>query len=199
MVAAAAYYLFAGYYSILHTVHQRPAYASAAPGVDKPVLGACIEGVFSVHEFGMEYHVPLLAGALKVGQAFPGEEIPGADYSRRRHCRRQVGRVGTVLAFDAEDAIDPTVLVGCEAHIIDIGRGLSPFRDGDRAGPEPEIINSIGTLRHRKEGFPVIPFDSGYQQVTAVPLDGAGIHNGVDANAFHQEGIGLGIQVVTPL
>ena len=148
----------------------------------------------------MQHDVTLLGGGLQVGQPLPLHQIAGAGDAAGGHGRRQVaGRGGRVFPLHAEQAVDPAVLVAGQAHVIDIGGGFAPFGHRNRARPELEVVHAVGTFRHGEEGFPVGRFHAGHQDVSILPLDGAAVEDGMDAEAFHQVGIGLRVEVVTPL
>ena len=146
----------------------------------------------------MQHHVALLAGGLQVRQALPVHQVPGAGDAGggRRGGEVSLGRM--VLAFYAENAVDPAVLVGGKAHVIDIGGGFSPLGHGDGTGPEAEVVHAVRALGHGKEGFSVIALHADHHHVLALPLDGAAVERGMHAQALHQVGIRRLVQVVTP-
>ena len=69
------------HYGVFHRIYESPAYASAAAGIDEAVLGTGIEGIFTVHELGMQAYVALLAAGLQVRKPFPVHEVLGAGYA----------------------------------------------------------------------------------------------------------------------
>ena len=184
---------------VLHAVHQGPAYSAAVARVDEAVLRAGIEGIFSVHELRMQHHVALLAGALDVRQALPVHQILGAGHAGGRRGGRQVSLRVMVFALYAEDAVNPAVLMGGEAHVVHVGGGFSPLRHGDGTGPEAEVVHTVRAFGHGKEGLAVVSFHTHHQHVFVTPLDGAGIEGGMDADPFHQIRISLLVQVIAPL
>ena len=147
----------------------------------------------------MQHHVALLALRHEVGQALPVDEVAGAGDAGRRNGGREVARGRRrILALHAEDAVNPAVLVRGQAHVIDVRGGLPVFGHRNRTRPEAEVVHAVRALRHGEERFAVRTFDAGHEHIFAIPLDGAGIHHGVDAEAFHQERIRFLVQVVAP-
>ena len=142
--------------------------------------------------------VSLLAAGLQVRKALPVHQILGAGYTGGRRGGGEVSLGRMILALHAENAVDPAVLMGGQAHVINVGGRLPPFRHGDGAGPESEMVHAVGAFRHRKEGFAVGALHTGHQHIFALPFDGARIERGMDAEAFHQVGIRLFVKVVTP-
>ena len=184
---------------MLHAVHQGPANAAAISGVDKAVLRARVQGIFSVHEFRVQHHIALLAPRLDVRQALPVHEVLGAGYAGSRGGGGQVPFQRVVLALHAENAVNPAVLVPGEAHVVNVGSGLSPLRHGDGTRPEREVVHAVGAFGHGEEGFAVGPLHTHYQYVLVSPLNGTGVQGGMDTYPFHQEGVAFLVQVVAPL
>ena len=102
------------------------------------------------------------------------------------------------MTLGTEDTINPSVFMGGEAHIIDIGSRYHVFGHRDGIIPEAEVIHTIRTFRHGKERLTVGPLHAQQQQVFTIPLDSAGVERGIHADTFHQVGIGRCIQVVAP-
>ena len=185
VVMAEVYDLLLLDHCAVHGIYQSPANAAAASCINESVLRTCVEGIFAVHKLRVQDNVPLLAAGLDIRKPLPVHKVLGTGNSGRCSCGGKVSFQGVVLALHAEDAINPAVLMGREAHVVDVGCGLSPFRHSDGTGPELEIVNSIGAFGNRKEGFTVIPFHAHYKHVFAVPLDGAGIKGCIHPNPFH--------------
>ena len=183
----------------VHGIYQSPANAAAASRVNESVLGACVEGIFAVHKLRVQDHVSLLAAGLNIRKPLPVHKVLRAGNACSGRCGGKVSLQGVVLALHAEDAVDPAVLMGREAHVVDVGCGLSPFRHGDGTGPELEIVHSVGAFGYGEETLTVIAFHAHYKHVFAVPLDGAGIKGCIHPNPFHKEGVTLTVEVITPL
>ena len=184
---------------MFHAVHQGPANAAAIPCVDKAVLRARVQGIFPVHELRVQHHVALLAPRLDVRQALPVHQILGAGHAGGSRSSGEVSRGRLVLPLHAEDAVNPAVLMPGQAHVVNIGGGLTPLRHGDGTRPEGEVVHAVGTLGHGEEGLAVGPLYTYYQHVFVAPLDGAGVQRGMDADPFHEEGVALLVQVIAPL
>ena len=182
-----------------HVVHQSPADATAATGVDEAVLRTGVERVFPLHELGMKHHVALLPRTLQVGQALPRLEIARAGDARGGYGGRQIAGCREVLAFGAEDAVDPAVLVGREAHVVDVRIGFFGFGHAHRIVAETEAVHAAGAFGHGEERLAVVALDTHHEQVFAVVADGSGIERPVDPEALHEVGIALGRKVVAPL
>ena len=104
-----------------------------------------------------------------------------------------------VLALHAEKAVNPSVLVCSQAHVVDVGGRLAVFRHGDRPWPEAEIVHSVGAFRYGEEGLAVICLHPGYKQVFAVPFDCTAVEDSVYAYPLHQERVVLFVKFVPPL
>ena len=103
-----------------------------------------------------------------------------------------------VLALNAEQAINPSVLVSGQSHIIDVRSRLAVFGHSDRSWPETEIVHSVRALRNRKERLAVIGLHSHDEKITTVPLYRSAVKCCVDAYALHKERIGLFVKIVAP-
>ena len=199
MVAATAERLLAFNEGVFHAVDQSPSDAGSAAGIDEAVLRARIERILAVHELGVQHHVALLALRHDIGQALPGDQVVRAGHAGGGHGGRQVVGPGGILALHAENAVDPAVFMRSQPHVVDIGGRFAILRHRHGTGPETEIVDTAGTLRHSEEGFAVRPFNPCDQDIFSIPLDGAGIEHGMDAEALQQVGIRIRMQVVAPL
>ena len=85
-----------------------------------------------------------------------------------------------------------------QAHIVDVGGGDYIFGQHDGIVPQAEVVHAIGTFGYGEEGFAVGAFHAQHQQVAALPLDGSRVECRIHADALHEVGIGLLVQVVTP-
>ena len=199
VVVAEVNNLFFLHFGAGHVVHQCPTDTTTTAGIDETVLRTSVEGILAIHKFRVEHYVPLLALGLQVRQTFPSNQILGAGDGC---CSGGRGKVTcwsiVVMAFGTEDAINPAVFVGGEAHIVDVGSRNHILRHGNRVVPETEVVDAIGTLGHSKERFAVGSFYTDHQQVFSVPFDGSGIEGSIHADSFHEEWIGVFIQIVAP-
>ena len=184
---------------VFHAVHQGPADTAAVAGIDETVLRAGVQGIFSVHEFGMKHYIALLGRRTDVRQALPVHQVPGTGHTGCRRSGRKVSLGAVILAFHAENAVNPAVLMGSQAHIVHIGGGFSPFREGDGTGPEAEVVHTVRAFGHGKERLAVGSFHTHHQDVFPVPFDGARIQGGMYADTLHQVGIALPVKIVPPL
>jgi hypothetical protein len=76
--------------------------------------------------------------------------------------------------------------------------GFLGFRDDARFVPEAETVDAVFGFRDGEEALSVPAFDADADDDFSLPLDGAGVEGGVDAEALHEEWVGPGIEVVTP-
>ena len=199
VVTAFADYLLLLHFRVADVVYEGPAYSSAAAGVDESVLRTGVEGIFPVYEFRMQADVALLRAGFQVRQSFPVHEVPGAGDAAAGRGGGKVGLGTVVLALYAEKTVYPSVFVRSQAHIIYVRSRLAIFGHSDRSRPETEIVHSVGTLRHCEEGLAVVRLHSGYEQVSAVPFDGAAVEDCVYAYPLHKERIVLLVEFVSPL
>ena len=147
----------------------------------------------------MEDYVALLALRLEVGQAFPGLEVFGAgDGCGGRGGREVAGGCRVIVAFGTEYSVNPAVLVPGEAHVVDVGGRDYVVRHGHGIVPKAEVVNPVGALGHCEERLAVGTLHADHQQVLAVHLYRAGVEGGVHADALHQVGVGLLVEVVAP-
>ena len=185
--------------SVRDVVDQRPADAAALARVDKRVLRARVESVMAIDELGVQHHVALLALAFEVGQALPCHQVLGAGDAAGGGRRREVAGLAVVVALDTEESVDPAILVLGQAHVIDIGADALGVGHRDRTGPEAEVVDAVGTLRHGEERLAVVALHPDHEQVASVELDGSGVECGVEADALHEIWVGRGVEVVSPL
>ena len=175
-------------------------YPAAAAGVDKAVLGTGVESVFAFYQFRMEDDVPLLGRAgLQICQSFPGHKVFCAGNSALGDSgglvsRRSVG----VSFFRTEESVDPAVFMFGQPDIVDIGLGLSGTGHVYGRIPEAEMIDAVWAFRDGKKGFPIPAFDPYHHNVAVFPFNRSGIEDPVDAKPFHQEGVGLLIEIISP-
>ena len=147
----------------------------------------------------MEDDVALLGAALDIRKPFPGTDVLRPDDAGAGDSRGEVSlRCVRVLPLDAEDAVDISVLMGRQAHVVDVRRGLPVLGKGQRALLEPEPVHPGRAVREGEERLAVGSFDPGDEPVETVPFDGAGIEDGMDPEPFHQEGIVRGAEIVPP-
>ena len=148
----------------------------------------------------MQHDVALLRrGRLQVGQALPRLEILRADQAGLRDRARQVAGLGVrVLGLGAERAVDVAVLVEGDAHVIDVGLRLE-LGQVDGLGPEAPAVDAVGALGDREEALAVVALEADDHVDLPLPVERAGVERGIDAEAFHQERIGLRVEVEAPL
>ena len=75
------------------------------------------------------------------------------------------------MAFGTEYAVNPTVFVGGEAHVVDVGGRNYIVGHGDGIVPKAEIVYAIGAFGHGKERLAVVTLDAHHQQVLTIPLN----------------------------
>ena len=184
---------------VVHGAYERPANTAAGAGVNETVLRAGVQRILAIHKFRMQHHVTLLGGGFDVRKPFPVHKVPGTGHACGGRCRGEVSFRIVVLALYTEDAVNPAVLMGREAHVIHVGGWLSPLRHGDGAGPETEVVYAVGALSNGEEGLAIVAFHTGNNNIFVFPLDCTGVEGGVDAYPFHKIWIGHLIQVIPPL
>ena len=185
--------------SVLDVVDKCPADATAGTSVDEAVLRTCVESVLSVDKLRVQHDVALLALGFQVWQAFPVDEVLRAGNAGSGCCGTQVTGQTVVVPLCAEHAVDPSVFVGGETHVIDIGGGDHILGHGDGLRPEMEVVYAVGAFGNSEEALAVGTLHTHDKQVFAMPLDGSAVERGVHHDALHQVGIILLIEVVAPL
>ena len=170
-----------------NVITQAEADAAARTGVDEVIHGAGVEGILAVHEFRKQVHIALLRALQsdQVRQPLPGDKILGADDAGGRDRGGQI-RVGRILAFRAEDTVDPAIFMPGQAHVINVGLFRAGIRQKDGSIPEAEPVHGRIALGHAKEALAVVAFNAGNQIILAIQFDGAGIKHGVDAQTLHE-------------
>lgn len=112
---------------------------------------------------------------------------------------RQVARSRCrVFPFDAENPVDPAVLVCRQTHVVNVGCRFPVFGHGDGIVPETEIVDAVRRLRHGEKRFAVGTFHANHQEVFAAEFDGSRVHHGIYPYPFHAVGIGRRVEVVAP-
>src|SRR5581483_10248529 len=101
-------------------------------------------------------------------------------------------------ALRTKDAVDPSVLVPGEPHVIDVDIRLGGLRQADRVVPETPVIDTVRAFGHREERFSVHALDTSDHQVAALVLDGAGVEYGVDSEALEQLRVRRLFQIIAP-
>ena len=112
---------------------------------------------------------------------------------------RRVVRARRVVALDAEEAVDPAVLVRGEAHVVDVHRGVVQLRHHDGLRPEPEALRAVVALRDGEERLAVEALDARDDAVLAAEADRAGVEDRLDREPLEQHRVRGGVQVVAPL
>ena len=179
-------------------VDQCPADAATRSRVDEAILRTSVERIFAVDKLGVEHHVALLRARAEVGQALPRDEILRAGDAGCGRRGREVAGLRVVMALGTEDAVDPSVLMGSDAHIIDIRcrNDVLGHRDGLR--PEAEVVDAVGTLGRGEERLAVGTLHTDNEHILVMPLDGAAVERGVHHDALHQVGVVLLTEVIAP-
>ena len=103
------------------------------------------------------------------------------------------------MTLSTEHTVDPTVLMLCDTHIIDIRGGNHIVGHGNGLVPETEVIDTVGRLGHCEETLTVGTFYAHHEHILAVPLDGTGVQGGITHDALHQIGVVLLVEVIFPL
>ena len=85
-----------------------------------------------------------------------------------------------------------------EPHIVHVGTYILCIGQHDRTLPETEVIDAVGAFGYSEEALAVGTFHTHHQHILAVPLYGAGIESGVDADSLHKAGIGGRIEIIAP-
>ena len=102
------------------------------------------------------------------------------------------------MAFGTENAVYPAVFVRRETHVVNVGGGNHIFGHRDGIVPEAEVVNAVGAFGHGKERLAVGSLHAHHQYILSVPLDGSRIQGSIHSDAFHQVGVGLLVQIITP-
>ena len=172
---------------------------AARTGVDKIVHGSCVKSILPVHELRMEHNISLLGRTErhKVRKPLPFLQILCPYNTGGRHGCRQVACRG-ILALGTEHAVNVTVLMLCQPHIVNIRLLRAGVRKQDGIVPETKAVHSVVTFRHAKEGFPIVPLDSGHQIIFPIQINCSRIHHRIDSKPLHKVRICLRIQVILP-
>ena len=191
--------LFFFHLSVGDVVDQCPADAATAARIDETILRTGVEGVFAIDELRVQYDVALLRLRLQVGQTIPGLQVLGARDACRSGCRREVARLRVVVTLGTEHAVDPAVLMLRDAHVVDVGGRNDILGHGDGLVPEAEIVDTVRRLGHGEERFAVGTFDTHYEAVLSVPLDGSAVERSIHHDALHEVGVVFFAEVIFPL
>ena len=184
---------------MLHAIYKGPADSAAAARIDESVLRTCIKGILAVHELRVENDVALLRLRLEIRKALPVHEVLGTCDAGCSNSRRKISRWSIrILALYAEDAVDPSVLMGGQTHVVYVCRRLAIFRHSDRTVPETEIVHTVRTFCHSKERLAVSTLDTHHENILSVPLDRTRIECGMDAETLHEVRIRLLVHVIPP-
>ncbi len=186
-------------HSVGDILAQAKADAAAGAGFNEAVHGPGIEGIFAVDEGRMQAHIALLGGAQgdQIGQPLPGFQVLGAHDTGSSNRSRQV-RIFRILAFGAENAVNPAVFMLGEAHVVHVGFFRAGIGQKNGIIPEAEVIHAVIAFRHGEEGFAVAALQPGHHIIFAVQINGTGIEGGIHAQPFHEMGIGFLIQIIFP-
>ena len=86
-----------------------------------------------------------------------------------------------------------------QTHVIDVRVGIG--RLGDNAGlvPKAEAVGAGGGFGDGKKALAIPALHAGANDDLAVMLERAGIEDGVNTQAFEEEGVGLWVEIVAPL
>ena len=180
-------------------VDQCPADAATAARIDETILRTGVEGVFAIDELRVQHNVALLRLRLQVGQTIPGLQVLGARNACRSGCRREVARLCVVVTLGTEHTVDPAVLMLRDAHVVDVGGRNDILGHGDGLVPETEIVDTVRRLSHGEERLAVGTFDTHYEAVLSVPLDGSAVERSIHHDALHEVGVVFFAEVIFPL
>ena len=104
-----------------YIIYQCPTDTAAVAGIDEIILRTGVQGIFTVYKFRVQNDIALLAFGNQIRQSLPVLQIFGTHDTRFGYGRRQVAGGGVrVKAFAAKDTVNPTVIMGCQAHIIHV-------------------------------------------------------------------------------
>ena len=184
----------------INRIGQRPSDPAAFSSLDEAVLGPGIPGILSFDKFGVQDDIPLLRRrALEIGQPLPPDKIPGSSNAALGLGLRGVTQRRTaILALHTEDAVDPTVLVLGQPHVVNIRCRIIRLRDAQRNPAEAEPVNARAAFRQPEKTLPVHPLDSRNQIKSAIQIDRAGVESGIDTKPLEKPGIRRGIKIVSP-
>ena len=180
-------------------VDQCPTDAATAARIDETILRTGVEGVFAIDELRVQHNVALLRLRLQVGQTIPSLQVLGARNACRSGCRREVARLCVVVTLGTEHTVDPSVLMLRDAHVVDVGGRNDILGHGDGLVPEAEVVDAIGRFSHGEERFAVGTFDTHYEAVFALPLDGSAVERSIHHDALHEVGVVFFAEVILPL
>ena len=180
-------------------IYQCPTDTTTRTCIDESILWTGIESILAIYKLWMKNHIALLTLGLQVWKTLPVYQVLGTCNSCSSSSSTQVARLVIIVALSTEHAIDITILMSGESHIIDIGSRNHILWHGDRLIPETEVIYTVRTLSYSEEALAVGTLHTYNEEILAVPLDGTRVQRSIHHNALHQIWVALLIEVVTPL
>ncbi len=131
-----------------------------------------------------------VAGQLQVGEPLPGRKVARAheaEAARSRPRRRA----------DAEDAVEPAVLVSREAHVAGLPVSLAR-RQLERPLAEAEARDAAVALRGREPRAAVLADEPRHEDDAARPLDRRRARHPRDPEPLDEERVAPRVEVVAP-
>ena len=102
------------------------------------------------------------------------------------------------MALRAEYAVDPSVLVLCKSHIVDICFLRAGIFKEDRPVPKPETVKPAVALRDSEKRLAVRPLDPGNEVILSIQADCTGIQHRIYPEPLLEERIRSRIKVIPP-
>ena len=146
----------------------------------------------------MKNDIALLTLCLQVRQTLPCLQVFGTCYCGRCRCCTQVARHRVIVTLCAEDAINPSVLMRRDAHVIDIRCRNYILWHCYRFFPEAEVINTVRTLCNSKETLAVSTLNTDNQKILAVPFYCTRVKCCIHHYSLHQVRVVLLTEIITP-
>ena len=103
------------------------------------------------------------------------------------------------MTLGTEHTVDPTILVLCDTHIVDVRGRNHVIGHGDGLLPETEVVDAVRRLGYCEETLSVGTLHTDDEQILTVPFDGTGVQGGITHDALHQVGVVLLVEVIFPL
>ncbi|MNM71566.1 hypothetical protein D3C81_832350 [compost metagenome] len=149
----------------------------------------------------MKHHVTLLRRfRLYIRQALPSLEVFRSD---KTGLGNRTGSIKwsclRVFALRAVNAIDPSVFMKNQTHIVHIRLDCIDIFPCQRSINKAEVIDSVVAYGQSEDGFTIETFGSDHQVVFTAEVNSARIKCSVNSESFHEMRIGLCIQIKSPM